>query len=424
MSVALRTYYRGVNLAGMVDHVAGTSRTYHLDHQGTVQCLTDDNGVVTDRFACDAWGNELKQTGTSINRQWYVGNLGYYRQVDRALHHVGARWLEPARGGWPSRDPRSAPGGSEPAYHYVAGNPVRHVDPSGAFTVNLYSSVVADSVSQATAGARSTKAADIWMNRLTTGITALRVQVVLPRPPAAVCTCVYPSGAGRLKELARVTTVNIRDSKEGEIALAEAVIRRYTEHVHPVRHTPCDGFFTVWTNSAPDLTRESNYTYTETYWPRLSRSGRRWGPTFWWEQHLKARRDNGWILNHASGLLAHEFGHGVFGLHHTPCGLMHGLVGLPSGSLPPRWSDQCLSRQANTVSGLACEGVSIKPGRECERNFTRVPPYLGCAAPGAGGSVGRERPTSAVPSFRILHAGECQLPGEVCCDVPEGSRCP
>jgi len=99
MSVALRTYYRGATLAGMVDHVAGTRRTYHLDHQGTVQCLTDNNGVVMDRFACDAWGNELKRTGTSINRQWYVGNLGYYLSSEQSVDYARQRYGSTAGAG-------------------------------------------------------------------------------------------------------------------------------------------------------------------------------------------------------------------------------------------------------------------------------------------------------------------------------------
>jgi hypothetical protein len=81
MSTALRTYYRGRNLVTMRDEVAATSRTYHFDHQGTTQCLTDSTGAVTDRFASDAWGVQVKRTGSSTNRHWYVGNRGYYRRI-------------------------------------------------------------------------------------------------------------------------------------------------------------------------------------------------------------------------------------------------------------------------------------------------------------------------------------------------------
>ena len=107
MSTALRTYYRGHSLVGMRDEVAAQTRTYHFDHQGTTQALTDSNGTVTDRFACDAWGVQVKRTGSSINRHWYVGQLGYYRQVDQMLDYVRARYLASSLARWKSVD--SAP---------------------------------------------------------------------------------------------------------------------------------------------------------------------------------------------------------------------------------------------------------------------------------------------------------------------------
>src|SRR5438093_2739855 len=89
----------------MRDVAAGQSRVYHLDHQGTTQCLTDQTGAVTDRFASDAWGVQVKRTGSSINRHWYVGNLGYARQVDQSLDYVRLRSYSPGRGRWVSVDP-------------------------------------------------------------------------------------------------------------------------------------------------------------------------------------------------------------------------------------------------------------------------------------------------------------------------------
>src|SRR5947209_18724784 len=104
MSTAPRTYYRGHTLVAMRDQVAAVNRYYHCDHQGTTQALTDSTGAVTDRFASDAWGVQVKRTGSSINRQWYVGQLGYVRQVDQALDYVRARYLDVARGRWKSSD--------------------------------------------------------------------------------------------------------------------------------------------------------------------------------------------------------------------------------------------------------------------------------------------------------------------------------
>jgi RHS repeat-associated protein len=111
---------------------------------------------VTDRFACDAWGVQVKRTGSSINRQWYIGQLGYYRQVDQALDYVRARWSRPGVARWLSPDPlgvvlaggivgarsfgNPARGAGVPripssasltAYRYVEGSPAAYFDPSG-----------------------------------------------------------------------------------------------------------------------------------------------------------------------------------------------------------------------------------------------------------------------------------------------------
>jgi RHS repeat-associated protein len=127
MSTALRTYIRGFDLVAMRDQAAGQNRYHHFDHQGTTQALTDSTGTVTDRFASDAWGVQVKRTGASINRQWYVANLGYTRQVEQALDYVRARYAAPAIGRWISRDP--VPLGTP--YVYAGDAPAAYVDPSG-----------------------------------------------------------------------------------------------------------------------------------------------------------------------------------------------------------------------------------------------------------------------------------------------------
>jgi RHS repeat-associated protein len=108
MSTALRTYFRGHTLAAVREQPVGGSaatRYYHFDHQGTTQCLTDATGAVTDRFASDAWGVQVKRTGTSINRDWYVGNWGYHTQPDNGLNYVRARYFASRLGAWLSQDP-------------------------------------------------------------------------------------------------------------------------------------------------------------------------------------------------------------------------------------------------------------------------------------------------------------------------------
>jgi RHS repeat-associated protein len=134
MSTALRTYFNGPNgPVCMIDHQNNQKRYFHYDHQGTVQCLTDETGAVTDRFASDAWGVQVKRTGTSINRQWYIGRSGYYRQVDQALDYVRARYLQPAVGRWLTQDP--AEDYRAAGYVYVLNNPPAGTDPTGLVSI-------------------------------------------------------------------------------------------------------------------------------------------------------------------------------------------------------------------------------------------------------------------------------------------------
>jgi RHS repeat-associated protein len=131
LGAALRTYYRGHSLAAMREGAAGANRYYHYDHQGTVQCLTDETGAVTDRFSSNAWGVPVQRTGSSINRHWYIGNWGYYRQVDQALDYVRARWIRLSTALWLSKDPLPLNLRHQSVYPYVLNWPVSSYDPTG-----------------------------------------------------------------------------------------------------------------------------------------------------------------------------------------------------------------------------------------------------------------------------------------------------
>jgi len=128
VTASTRRYYRGYDLVGMHEVATNTLRYYQFDHQGTTQCLTGPSGTVTDRFASDAWGAPVERTGSTINRNWYIGRWGYYRQVDRILDYVKARYFEPVRAAWLSRDPLAD---AVAPYRYVRNQPSRRLDPSG-----------------------------------------------------------------------------------------------------------------------------------------------------------------------------------------------------------------------------------------------------------------------------------------------------
>jgi len=125
---SLRRYYRGDELVAMVDGT-GAKRFFHFDQQGTTQCLTDPAGVVTDRFASDAWGAQVKRTGASINRHWYIGSRGYYQPaaVEDRLQYVRLRMYSPKLGSWLSVDKAV----STDRYSYAAARPSAAYDPLG-----------------------------------------------------------------------------------------------------------------------------------------------------------------------------------------------------------------------------------------------------------------------------------------------------
>jgi hypothetical protein len=128
MSTPLRRYFRGSTLSGMHDVQANQMRYYHFDHQGTTQALTDSTGAVTDRFASDAWGVQVRRTGSSINRQWYIGNWGYYRQKDVGTDYLRGRYYIGSAAVMASPDAWALYG---TLYGYCGGMPTGHVDPSG-----------------------------------------------------------------------------------------------------------------------------------------------------------------------------------------------------------------------------------------------------------------------------------------------------
>lgn len=133
MNAPLRRYYRGHTLAAMRDVPAGSTGYYHFDHQGTTQVLADSTGTVTDQFSSDASGIQTKRVGNSINRNWYIGNLGYSRQATLSTYYLRARYLDVKRACFLSRDAVVALSGR--AYAYAENSPALGSDPSGDLTI-------------------------------------------------------------------------------------------------------------------------------------------------------------------------------------------------------------------------------------------------------------------------------------------------
>ena len=108
----------------------GQTSYYHYDGQGSAQCLTDENGNITDQYCNTAFGEPVP-TGAAnptTNPFRYEGREGYYLDLDTGDYYVRARTYSPVLARWLSIDPAD----SDPnPYSYCVNDPTRFSDPSG-----------------------------------------------------------------------------------------------------------------------------------------------------------------------------------------------------------------------------------------------------------------------------------------------------
>jgi RHS repeat-associated protein len=118
--------------AELISQTRGGTASYYLhDGQGNVRALADQNGIITDRYTYDAFGEVLNQQGTNLNPYRYAG-----QQLDglTGLYSMRARYYSPTIGRFQSRDLVDAPL-ADPTelnrYTYARNNPATYTDPTG-----------------------------------------------------------------------------------------------------------------------------------------------------------------------------------------------------------------------------------------------------------------------------------------------------
>jgi RHS repeat-associated protein len=80
----------------------GPSELYGYDAHGNVAFLTDTNGVVTDTYDYDAWGNLVASTGSTPNTRVFAGAE---LDLDLELVNLRARYYNPRTGRFLAIDP-------------------------------------------------------------------------------------------------------------------------------------------------------------------------------------------------------------------------------------------------------------------------------------------------------------------------------
>src|SRR5262249_41658835 len=111
---------------------AWVTHFYGTDGLGSVRCLIDTTGAITDTYTYDAYGNLIASTGSGTpNDLRYTGEL---LDPDIGLVYLRARWMNPNLGRLWTMDENEGEQSDPISLHrylYVSDNAADLVDPSG-----------------------------------------------------------------------------------------------------------------------------------------------------------------------------------------------------------------------------------------------------------------------------------------------------
>jgi len=112
---------------------ATTGRTarywYTTDGRGDVVALTDQSGKVVDRYAYDAWGEQVSNDATDERVAQQLRYGGYWYDEALGWYWVNVRYYDPEVARWVQPDPSEQDGVR--TYAYVDNDPIDMTDPSG-----------------------------------------------------------------------------------------------------------------------------------------------------------------------------------------------------------------------------------------------------------------------------------------------------
>ena len=108
----------------------GYRRYFHFDGLGSTRVITQANENVNNRYTYDAWGNLVDSFGTNPNPFRFVGEQGYYTDVETEVNYIRERIYEPLIARWWSADPIGFVDTLN-LFIYVSNRPMAYTDPSG-----------------------------------------------------------------------------------------------------------------------------------------------------------------------------------------------------------------------------------------------------------------------------------------------------
>ncbi|MGG0824579.1 pre-toxin TG domain-containing protein [Paenibacillus turicensis] len=129
----LTRYVYGLGLIGREDATTGTYQSYHSDLRGSTTILTNEHGLVTDRYAYGIYGEVDHFEGNTSQPFQYNGRDGVMHDIN-GLYYMRARYYHTELKRFLNRDVirgNITEGQTFNRYAYVNGDPVRYVDPLG-----------------------------------------------------------------------------------------------------------------------------------------------------------------------------------------------------------------------------------------------------------------------------------------------------
>lgn len=110
--------------------ISGATSYHHFDAMGSTRQVTNLAGAVTDTMVYDAWGNVIARTGLTDIMPLWIGELGYYYDVETGQFGIRERTYGPSIGRWTSQDPAGFIDGPN-LYCYVSNSVILYADPRG-----------------------------------------------------------------------------------------------------------------------------------------------------------------------------------------------------------------------------------------------------------------------------------------------------
>jgi RHS repeat-associated protein len=116
----------------LISQRRGSTTSYYLfDALGSSRKLTSSAGSITDSYDFRAYGETYASSGSTVNIFRWVGELGYYLDIDRLAYFLRARPFNPVIARFLSHDPVGFSNSPWNLYEYSNSSPHSKTDPSG-----------------------------------------------------------------------------------------------------------------------------------------------------------------------------------------------------------------------------------------------------------------------------------------------------